>query len=106
LIGGQESSASASFFESIGAPQQLREKFSAPDWFDVFPENWAAVRVFSLMSTQWRFGMNGAVGLDYAALPVVEARAGVANEDLADLFWAVREMELETLKVFSERRNG
>ena len=37
------------------------------------------LNVFVAMSTQWRVGNNGATGLDYAALPVVEDRVGIAG---------------------------
>lgn len=105
MAGGQSSTATASFLDAMGAPPQLRAQLSVAHEIDVYPENWPAVRVFALMSTQWRVGMMGAIGLDYTALPVVEARSGVTNEDPADLFWAVREMELEVLKIYAERRN-
>lgn len=61
------------------------------------------MRVFSLMSTQWRTGYTGLTGLDYASLPIVEDAAGIAKEDREEIFWAVREMELEVLRIVAER---
>ena len=45
------------------------------------------------MGTQWRVGMAGATGLDYAALPVVMRLVGVPAADRADVFDAIRTME-------------
>ena len=44
---------------------------------ELYPENILPMQVFFAMQTQWRIGMGGATGLDYTALPVVEARLGV-----------------------------
>lgn len=64
---------------------------------DIWPENWQALQVFCAMGTQWRVsaGMSGLIwtGLDYTALPVVEARLGVVRAERADLFSRVRIME-------------
>lgn len=45
------------------------------------------------MGTQWRVGMSGATGLDYAALPVVMRLAGIPAKDRADVFEGIRTME-------------
>ena len=91
--------------DMLGAPAILRQKFEASADVEVWPENWLAVRVFSLMSTQWRVGMGGVTGMDYAALPFVLKRSGCRRKKIDDTFWAVREMELEVLNIVSER-NG
>lgn len=53
------------------------EQRNANATFGVWPENWHAFAVFGAMDTQWRVvsGMQGLIwqGLDYAALPVVQA---------------------------------
>ena len=63
----------------------------------VWPENWQAVQVFCAMGTQWRVsaGMSGLIymGLEYTALPVVEARLAIPRADRADLFSRLRVME-------------
>jgi len=69
---------------------------------EVWPENEQALQVFSELMTQWRIGMGGPTGLDYAALPVVMDFAGIAPPDRAQLFDAVRVMESEALRVFSD----
>ena len=38
---------------------------------EVWQPYWQAFSVFEAMSTQWRTGMGGASGLDYAAIPAV-----------------------------------
>jgi hypothetical protein len=68
---------------------------------EVWPDNVQAVNTFIAMGTQWRVGMAGATGLDYAALPVVMRLSGVLAAERADVFDAVRTMEdaaLETMR--------
>ena len=38
------------------------------DEFEVFPENWDAVVMWTRVCTQWRTSMSGAIGLDYTVL--------------------------------------
>lgn len=76
---------------------------------EVFPENWQPLEVFAAMQTQWRTGMGGATGLDYAALPTVEVRCGVRKKQRRDVFEALRVLEAETLRVWAkdrEKRQG
>lgn len=71
---------------------------------EIWPDNVQAVNVFVAMSTQWRVGMGGATGLDYAALPVVMRLAGVPPADRAEVFDAVRAMEEAALTTMRETR--
>lgn len=41
---------------------------SNADHFEIFPENWDVIVMWSRISTQWRMSMVGAVGLDYSVL--------------------------------------
>lgn len=59
----------------------------------MFPDNLDAVNVFIAMQTQWRVGMAGATGLDYAALPVVLRCSGVERKNWAHVFDGLRAME-------------
>lgn len=70
---------------------------------DVWPENVPALNLLIAMSTQWRSGMNGPTGLDYAALPAVLRMQGIARADWPDLFDCLRVMESEAMKVMGER---
>jgi hypothetical protein len=63
---------------------------------DVWPENWEAVQVWMRAQTQWRVGMAGVTGLDYAGVDVVLERMGVA--DKADCFDRLQVMEAVVLK--------
>ena len=65
----------------------------------VWPDNVPTLNVFVAMSTQWRVGNNGATGLDYAALPVVEYRVGVRAD-----FDGLRAMEEAALAQMAENR--
>lgn len=71
---------------------------------DVWPENWEAVQVWARSQTQWRVGMAGVIGMDYAGLDVVMQRMDVA--DKADVFDRIQVMESATLGAIEEQRNG
>ena len=79
--------------------QRRREQLAAQkeDVFEVWPENWRPLLLAMGMASQIRTSMNGAVGFDYAALPVVEARIGLAPvvdlEEQANVFSAFRKIE-------------
>ena len=80
---------------------------SAETAFEVYPENWEAVRVFVAMTTQWRMtgiaGFGGAsmlhTGLDYSALEPVFRMLGVKRRRRAALFQQIRVMEEAALEV-------
>lgn len=63
-----------------------------------------AYYVFRSMATQWRVGMAGATGLDYAAMPVVMDMVGVRRKNRPDVFESVRIMEEEALTTWAERK--
>lgn len=71
---------------------------------DVLQANLPAVRVFLALQTQWRSGMGGPTGLDYAALPAVFGMCGIRRKKRAEVFGALRILEGETLSVWAERR--
>lgn len=60
--------------------------------------------MFLALQAQWRVGMNGATGLDYAALPAVLDLCGVRKKKRPDVFWALRVMEGEALRLWAEQR--
>lgn len=72
------------------------------------PELWAehveAVRLFEAMLTQWRPGAAGAVGMDYAVLPVVERRLRITPRRARAAFAALQVMEAEALVWMREQR--
>jgi hypothetical protein len=65
---------------------------------EVLPDVWDSYRLFRAMSTQWRAGMAGATGLDYAALPVTGDLLGLSAEEIRGAFDDVRVMEGEALR--------
>lgn len=69
---------------------------------EVWPDNQQALETFSAVLTQWRIGMGGPTGLDYAVLPVVMDLQDVAQADRAELFDSIRVMESEALRVFAD----
>ena len=74
---------------------------------DIWPENVNAFLVFDAMRTQWRVGMAGATGLDYAALPATIDFLGIEfGEDLTrkQLFSQVRVMEYAALSLMAQQR--
>lgn len=88
----------------LGVPAAHRKSFAAPPT-EVWACHWKTVRLFVALGTQWRTGMAGPTGLDYAALPVVAQAQGVrlSRQRFEDL----RTLESEVLKIVGERaKNG
>lgn len=57
----------------LGAPQDYLDDFIAahtPEQFGVLAVNGPTVELFLAVSTQWRSGSGGTVGLDYTAVKV------------------------------------
>ena len=71
------------------------------------PELWAehlpAVRLFIGMRSQWVAGLNGPVGLNYCALPVVEQRLGLRPRVARRVFPWLQVMEGAALAWFREQ---
>ncbi|WP_434134363.1 DUF1799 domain-containing protein [Pseudomonas luteola] len=72
----------------------------------IWPDNWNSFTVFEAMGTQWRTGGCGATGLDYCALPEVMRLCGIKKRHQPDMFYDVRVMEAEALKVMAERTDS
>lgn len=64
----------------------------------IWPENEAAVRLFSVMDKQWNVGMGGPVGLRYEVMPMLFRLLGIKRDEQLDVFDAVRIMEREALQ--------
>lgn len=71
---------------------------------DIWPENFQSVSTFRAVLTQWRVGMSGAVGLDYAVLRDVMRWLGVEPECRAGVFRDVRVMEAAALEAMRETK--
>lgn len=73
--------------------------------FGIWPDNAQAFNTFVAMQTQWRTGMAGATGFDYAALPAVLSLVGVPADEHPDTFECLRWMELHALDLL-RKKNG
>lgn len=90
-------------FAALGIPARARGSFGGDAAeFGVWPENWPAVELFAAVSTQWRVGMAGATGLDYAAVRAAMEMQGVPPADWPARFGEVRIMERAALEVMRE----
>lgn len=99
---------------AFGAPAEMvsaaRSRPSDDD-FEVLPENWDAVEVFTSLGTQWKKSVvsslsGGGVfyeGLDYSAVEAVLRMFGFKRKRHRVLFGAVRVMERAALAVFTAR---
>jgi hypothetical protein len=79
-----------------GGPQPLEL------WAELLP----AVLIFQGMRTQWRVGPNGATGLDFCALPVVEQRMRITRRQSREAFPYLVVMQDEALRWFDSKRGG
>lgn len=71
----------------------------------LWPDNVQTKDVFVGMGTQWRVGMSGPIGLDYAAMPVVARALGVRRSDWADLLDGIRVMESAALELMHKDKS-
>lgn len=67
------------------------------DDVEVWPDCMPAIRVFYMMSTQWRVGMCGPTGLEYSVVPMILKSAGIKKKDRERVFADVRIMERAAL---------
>ena len=70
----------------------------------IWPDNWAAFRVFHRLRTQWTVGMGGAVGLRLESMPFAMQIEQVPAEDWNEVTTAVQIMETETLRLLRDKR--
>jgi hypothetical protein len=80
-----------------------RADFSGDRVVEVWPDNWLVVQVFCFdLATQWRIGMAGPTGLDYAVLPFVLRTRKVPRSEWEQAFEDIRTMEQAALKEMHE----
>lgn len=75
----------------------------ATDAVEIWPENVQAYELFCAMDTQWRIGMAGPTGLDYAALPMALRMIGAARADWQQLMADIRVMESAALQAMRSK---
>ena len=76
----------------------------------IWPECWRAVQVAMAMHSQWRVGPSGAIGWDYTALPIVEARLieppPTDRAEVAEEFSMLQLIESELLTIMQDERKS
>lgn len=70
---------------------------------EIWPENEAAINLFSTISTQWRTGMSGATGLDYNVLFMRMDRMRLSDAQHQQLFDDIRVIESEALTIMNKK---
>lgn len=70
----------------------------------LWPECVDAWRHWCTLQTQWRVGMAGATGLDYAAVRATLDIAGLAGDELREVFACIRAAEAAVLEVHADAR--
>lgn len=65
---------------------------------EVWNENWDVVSLFITYQSQWRVGMNGAIGLDFNVFHHALDRKGVSTNEYDDFIQKLRVIEAEALK--------
>jgi hypothetical protein len=70
---------------------------------EIWPDNVRACSVFQALGTQWRTGMGGPSGLDYAVIPVAMRLCNVPRLEWQQLFDDLRVMEAAALAVMHEK---
>lgn len=85
--------------EAAGLSEEDFEQQPVEAW----PDNESAYFMFAALQTQWRVGMAGATGLDYAAFPVVLRMHGVPKSEWQALMADMPVMEMAALMAMAER---
>lgn len=88
--------------ERLGVPIALLKQSEQYREVEVYPDNLQSVNIFQDMLTQWRVGMGGATGLDYAALPAVLRFRGIFRKDQSQVFDDIQIMERAALRAMRE----
>ena len=71
---------------------------------EIWECNRLAWEVFCKVSTQWRTGVGGVIGLDYCAIYPIIDRMAKDNDEWNALFDDVREIESGALRAMSENK--
>lgn len=89
--------------EELFALGLLREDVADTSTLEVWPENWIPYKVFSEVSTQWRVGPGGRVGLDYLAVNWLMNLTKIKQKKRFEILKAIQVMEYSALKIMSKR---
>lgn len=70
----------------------------------LWPDNVRAWSCWQGVQTQWRVGMGGATGLDYAGVRAFLDEQQLAGDERRDVFAGIQACERATLDVWAEQR--
>lgn len=70
----------------------------------LWPDNVATWRCWTRVRTQWRVGMAGATGLDYAGVRAFLEEQGLDESTRREVFEGIQVCEAATLEVWAEQR--
>ena len=89
----------------LGLPLELVQEAEGfqQDGEEWFADNLQTIRVFIDMSTQWRIGMSGAVGLDYNVLFSRLDRLFGESDEWEEVFGGIKIMERAALEVINKK---
>ncbi len=76
----------------------LKAKHYREPHVDVWDEHWDALQLFSRLTTQWRAGFGGPIGLDYNVIYQDLARAGIVGADFDSTMASIRVIEQAALE--------
>jgi hypothetical protein len=82
-------------------PEWMDPAQNEPQHFEVWPENWEAVRLFIRCQTQWRVSDGRRIGLDYGAMLAIGSLFSVEN--LSQVVESVQVIEAEILTQGAKR---
>ena len=71
---------------------------------ELWPDNLTTVNTFLSMSTQWRAGGVGLVGMDYNALPTVLRLSKVPRSEWSEVFNGIAIMESAALQEMRKKK--
>ena len=70
----------------------------------LWPDNVLAWRCWQGVQTQWRVGMGGATGLDYAGVRAFLDEQDLQRDERREVFAGIQACERATLEVWAEQR--
>jgi hypothetical protein len=73
---------------------------------EVFPDLWESFSVFETISSQWRVGMGGPIGLDYNVIPLALKSLGIKQKRIIEILPDVRIMESAALRKMRENQDS
>nr|WP_275584468.1 DUF1799 domain-containing protein [Stenotrophomonas sp. NLF4-10] len=80
----------------------LKAKHFTPPSVDLWPECTLPIEIFSRVSSQWRVGAGGSVGLDYNVVFYELDREGLEGDKRDEVMAGIRVIEAAALAHFAE----